>query len=88
MKEFWTYTLLRVALFVATYVVIAGLWMLLLGSGNQAFLWPFVIAALVSSFISLKYLEPQRERFAARVQARAAKVSARMEEIKAREDQD
>ncbi|HET8560151.1 MAG TPA: DUF4229 domain-containing protein [Marmoricola sp.] len=88
MKEFLTYSLLRVALFVLTYVVVAGLWMLLLGSSNQAFLWPFAIAALLSSFVSLKYLEPQRERLAARVQSGASKVSARMERIKAGEDED
>ncbi len=88
MKEFWTYTLLRLALFVVTYAVIAGVWLLVVGRDSQAFLWPFVIAALLSSFISLKYLAPQRERLAARVQARAEKASALMEQIRSREDED
>lgn len=88
MKEFWVYTGLRFGLFVVTYLVLAGVWVLVLGKGDQALLWPFVIAALLSSFISLKVLAPQRERFATRVQARAERISARMEEIKAREDED
>ncbi|HEY6931975.1 MAG TPA: DUF4229 domain-containing protein [Marmoricola sp.] len=88
MKEFWIYTLLRIALFVVTYLVVGGVWILVLGADNQAFLWPFVIAALLSSFLSLKYLEPQRERLSAKVQNRAAKVSARMEQMRSREDED
>ncbi|HEU4567402.1 MAG TPA: DUF4229 domain-containing protein [Marmoricola sp.] len=88
MKEFWTYTLLRFGLFVVTYAVLAGLWVLVFGRDNQAFIWPFVAAALISSFLSLKYLQPQRERLAARVQARAEKVTARMDKIRAREDED
>ena len=88
MKDFWTYTLLRFGLFVVTYAVLAGLWVLVFGRTNEAYIWPFVAAALISSFISLKYLQPQRERLAARVQARADKVSARVEQIRSREDED
>jgi hypothetical protein len=87
-KEFLAYTLLRFGLFVVTYAVLAGLWVLAFGRDNQAYLWPFVAAALFSSFMSLKDLAPQRERLAARVQARAVKVSARMERIRSREDED
>jgi hypothetical protein len=87
-KEFWTYTLLRFGLFVVSYAVIVGAWVLAFGRSDQAYLWSFVIALLVSSFLSLKYLAPQRERLAARVQARAQKVSARMEQMRSREDED
>lgn len=88
MKEFWTYTLLRFGLFVVAYAVVVGIWVLVFGRSDQAYLWSFVIALLVSSFLALKYLDPQRQRLAARVQARADKVSARMEEIRSREDED
>ena len=43
---------------------------------------------MVSSLLSLKYLAPQREAFAAVVDARAHKAAARFEERKAREDVD
>jgi hypothetical protein len=87
-KEFWTYTLLRFGMFVVTYAVVVGIWVLAFGRSDQAYAWSFVISLLVSSFLSLKYLAPQRERFAARVQSRADKVSARMQEIRSREDED
>ena len=85
MKEFAVYTLLRVGLFIISWVVISAVWSLVVG---HDYLWPFCIAALLSSFVSLKFLSPQRERFAARVQAGAARASARMEEIRSREDED
>ena len=49
---------------------------------------PFLAAVLISALLSLKLLAPQRERFAAVVQARAERASARFEERKAREDVD
>ncbi len=87
MKPFVIYTLLRLGLFVATYVVLGGLWILVAGS-DGSLLWPFIAAVIVSSVLSLKLLRTQRERFAAVVQMRAEKAAARFDEIKAKEDAD
>ncbi len=87
MKAFVIYTGLRLALFVATYIVLGGLYLLLIGQ-TGSLVWPFLAAVVVSSLLSLKYLAPQREAFAAVVDARAHKAAARFEERKAREDVD
>jgi hypothetical protein len=84
-KAFAIYTLLRLALFVACYAVLGGLYVLLVGN-TGALVWPFLAAIVVSSVLSLKFLAPQRERFADVVQARAERATARFEERKARED--
>ncbi|MET0997470.1 MAG: DUF4229 domain-containing protein [Marmoricola sp.] len=87
MKAFAIYTGLRLALFLACYVVLGGLYFLAFGS-ESVLLWPFLAAVVVSSLLSLKYLAPQREAFAAVVDARAHKAAARFEERRAREDVD
>ncbi len=53
-----------------------------------ALLWPFLAAIVISSLLSFKFLAPQRERFAAVVQARAERASSKFEEIRSKEDQD
>lgn len=88
MKDFVVYTALRILLFVGCYALLAGLWVLLGGGDTGAFVWPFIGAAIVSSLLSLRLLNGPRERFAASVQARAARASSRFEEIKAREDRE
>ena len=85
MKEFATYTVLRLLLFVATYAVLAGVWVAVFGR-DGLLLIPFLGAVIVSSLLSLKLLAPQRERFAAVVEARAARATKKFEERKARED--
>ena len=85
MKEFAIYTLMRLLLFVATYAVLAGAWVALFGRGGLL-LVPFLAAIIISSIASLKLLAPQRERFAAVVEARAQRATRRFEEIKSRED--
>lgn len=85
MKEFATYTVLRLLLFVATYAVLAGLWVAVFGKGG-ILLVPFLGAIIISSLMSLKLLAPQRERFAAVVEARATRATRKFDEIKARED--
>ncbi|MGH3413793.1 MAG: DUF4229 domain-containing protein [Marmoricola sp.] len=87
MKDFLVYTALRVLLFVACYAVLGGLWLAVLGRDGDAYLvGPFVLAAIVSSFLSLKFLKGPRERFARRIESRAARASQRFERFKARED--
>lgn len=79
------YTLLRLLLFVTTYAVIAGAWLLVFGRSG-VLLVPFVAAVVISSVVSLKVLAPQRERFAAVVEARARRASTKFEEIRSKED--
>lgn len=85
MKAFATYTVLRLLLFVATYAVLAGIWMLIFGRSGLL-LAPFLGAIIISSLLSLRLLAPHRDRFAAVVEARAHRATRRFEEIKSRED--
>lgn len=87
MKSFVIYTVFRLGLFVLCYAVLGGLYLLVIGT-QGSLLWPFLAAIVVSSVLSLKYLAPQRERFAMVVQERAEKATARFEERKAKEDVD
>lgn len=85
MKEFVVYTALRMLLFVATYAVLTGIWVLVFG-GSPVQVVPFIAAVIVSSLLALKLLAPHRDRFAAVVEARAQRASHKFEEIKSRED--
>ncbi|MET0837908.1 MAG: DUF4229 domain-containing protein [Marmoricola sp.] len=87
MKEFAIYTGLRLGLFVVTYAVLGWLYVGVFGK-TGALLWPFLGAIVVSSLLSWKFLAPQRERFAAVIQGRAERTSARYEEMRSKEDQD
>ena len=86
MKEFWTYTLLRIALFVGTTAVVWGVYALIADTINL--LVVVLVAAVISSVLSWKLLAGPRNRFAASVEARASRATARFEESKAREDTD
>src|SRR3954451_5964187 len=86
-KAFAIYTGLRLAMVVACYALFGGLYLLAFGSSG-ALVWPFLAAIVVSSLLSLKFLAPQRQRFADVVQTRAERASSRFEEIRSKEDQD
>jgi hypothetical protein len=86
-KAFAIYTALRLAMFVACYAILGWLYVGLVGK-TGALLWPFLAAIVTSSLLSFKFLAPQRERFAAVVQARAERASSKFEEIRSKEDQD
>ena len=86
-KPFLIYTALRLLLFVTTYAVLAGIWILAFGK-DGLLLFPFLAAVILSAVLSLKLLAPQRERFAAVVQARAERASRRFEERRSKEDVD
>ena len=77
MKAFAIYTVLRLALFVAGYAVLGGLWVLVFGQEGCCSCRSSR-AIIVSSLLSLKLLAPQRERFAAVVEARAHAGDARV----------
>ena len=86
MKEFVIYTLARIGLFVASYAVIAGIYLLVTGGDTLPLLWPLLLAAVVSAVASYYLLRGQRDRFAAVVQRHAEAASARFEERRAKED--
>ena len=86
-KPFLIYTALRLGLFLVTYTVLGGIWFLAFGESGVLLL-PFLAAVIISALLSLKLLAPQRERFAAVVQARAERANRKFEERKAREDVD
>jgi hypothetical protein len=85
-KEFWTYTLLRVALFLASAAIVYGIWAAV--SDAVPLLWVVVIGFAVSGLGSYLILAPQREAFARRVDERARRASARMEKMRSKEDAD
>ncbi len=86
MKEFVVYTVARIGVFVASYAVIAGLYLLITGGDSIPLLWPLLLAAVVSAVASYYLLRGQRERFAASVQRRAEAASARFEAKRSKED--
>ena len=85
-KEFVVYTLLRLVLFVASFAMVAGIWLAV--ADEVPVMWVFVIAFVISGLASYFVLNPQRERFAQRVEERARRASAAFEAHKAREDAD
>ncbi len=87
MKEFVVYTVMRILLFMASFGIVVGL-MALAFDGRYNLFWAIILAFLISGVASFFILDRQREAFARRVEARAAKASAAFEERKAREDQD
>ena len=87
MKEFVTYTALRIVLFLASFGVVVGVMALLL-DGQVHLFWAVVLAFLISGVASYYVLNRQREAFARRVESRASRAAAAFEERKAREDQD
>jgi hypothetical protein len=84
-KEFVVYTLARIGLFVVAFVVFYGLFAL---AGIGSLLWPLLLAAVASAAASYVWLQGPRQRFAARVEARASNISRRFEAARAKEDQD
>lgn len=86
MKEFFVFSGLRLALFGASFGIVAGVWYFV--AGEVPLFWTLVLAFLVSGIGSYVVLNRQREALARRVQSRAERMSTRFEEMKAREDED
>lgn len=86
MKEFWVYTLLRLVLFLASLGIVIGAWALIAGEFNLVI--AVIIAFVLSGIGSYFLLDPQREAFARRVQSRAERASAKLEEMRSKEDAD
>ncbi|UDY23892.1 DUF4229 domain-containing protein [Nocardioides sp. Kera G14] len=82
MKEFALYTVMRLAVFLASFAIVAGLWAIF-NHGSVPWLPAVVIAAIVSMIVSVPLLNRQRQEFAAKVGARA---EAALERARTRED--
>ena len=80
-KEFVVYTLLRLALFAATFGIIAGVWALV--DGGFPLFPVLVLAFVVSGIASYFVLNPQRVAFASKVEKRA---TAAIERSRTKED--
>ena len=87
MKEFAIYTAARIGLFVVSYAVVVGIYLLVSGEREIPLFWPFLVAVLISAVASAYLLRAQRERFALVVQRRAEKASARLEQARSKEDE-
>jgi hypothetical protein len=87
-KEFLVYTAARLLVFLASYALVVGLYLLVDRDGPIPVLWPLVVAAVLSAVVSAYLLRGMRDRFALRVQSRAERMSSRFEAMKAKEDTD
>ena len=85
-KEFVVYTSLRALVFVGSFAIIAGVW--LLASDQVPVFWVVVLAFIVSGIASYFLLNTFRAAFAARVDERAHRAAAAFDARKAREDAD
>jgi mannitol-specific phosphotransferase system IIBC component len=87
-KHFVIYTVLRLGLFLATYAVLSVLAVLAFGNTGTVLFVTVIVAAVVSSVLSMRLLAGPRERFAESVEARAARAKGKFEEMRSREDVD
>ncbi|CAA9406233.1 MAG: hypothetical protein AVDCRST_MAG06-2550 [uncultured Nocardioides sp.] len=85
-KEFVVYTAMRLLVFVASLLIVVGVWSLVAGRDSVHAVWTVVLAFIVSGIASYFLLNRQREAFARRVEERAHRASAAFEERRGRED--
>lgn len=89
MREFVTYTALRLLMFGATFGVVIGVWWLVTGEVTSAdVFWAVLLGFVVSGIGSYFLLNAQREAFARRVGERAERASQNIERMRAKEDVD
>jgi hypothetical protein len=85
-REFWTYTGLRLLFFAASIVVVGGAWLAISDSANV--MWILVISLVISGLASYFLLGSQRGALARHVDERARRATEKFEELKAKEDAD
>jgi ABC-type bacteriocin/lantibiotic exporter with double-glycine peptidase domain len=88
MKYFLLYTFARIGLFAGVF---GAIWLVLfswVSWTHASLLWTVLLAALISAIASIFVLRPLRQRFAADIEARAARMSKRIEAARAAEDED
>lgn len=86
MKEFAIYTAARLGLFLVSYAVVVGVYLVATGGAQVPLLWPFLVAVVVSAIASVYLLRRQREDFARAVQRRAERSATRRQMVRAEED--
>lgn len=86
-KEFAIYTAARIGLFVVTYAIVVGVYLVVSGGDQVPLFWPFLVAILISAIASAYLLRRQREKFALAIQRRAENASARLERARSKEDE-
>lgn len=84
MKEFWVYTAARFAVFGACTLLAFGLAWVVSGGEDVPVLWPLLLGAILSVLVSAWLLRDLRERFVAKVQARADRAWAASQDSQAR----
>jgi uncharacterized membrane protein len=85
-KEFWTYTGLRLLLFAASVIVVGGIWLAVTDSANV--MWVLLISLALSGLASYFLLGRQRRALAHHVDERARRATEKFDELKAKEDID
>lgn len=86
MKEFWIYTALRGALFLATAAIVFAVWTRF---GEVPLGGVIIVSFLISGVGSYFLLRNTRERLARKVEAGPAqRVQAKFEELRTKEDAD
>ena len=85
-KEFWIYTLARLALFLVTWVALTGGAAVITGEPYPVI--TLLLAFAISGVGSYYVLSGPRDALARKVEARASRASARYEEMRSREDID
>ncbi len=83
-KEFWIYTGMRLLLFAGSVALVGGIWLAIAGTANVR--WVLIIALVISGLASFFLLGRQRTALAQHVDDRARRVTARIEEMNAKED--
>jgi len=85
-KEFWIYTLLRIVQFLGSLGIVVGIWRL--ADEEVPIFWAVVIAFVMSGLGSYFLLNRQREALAQRVDQRAQRMTSKLEEMRAKEDEE
>jgi mannitol-specific phosphotransferase system IIBC component len=87
-KEFAVYTAARLGIFLLSYALVIGVYLLVSGEREEIpLIWPFLVAVVISAVASVYLLRAQRERFALAIHERAQRASARVEQARAKEDE-
>jgi hypothetical protein len=85
-KEFLVYTAARLGLFLVSYALVVGVFLVVTGGAPIPVVWPFLVAVILSAIGSVYLLRKQREDFARAVQARAERSAERRRMVQAEED--
>jgi len=83
-RPFLVYNGLRLAVLVATFIVVAGIWLLV--AGHFDWVWTLVISFVVSGVVSFRLLNGPRSALARRIDERAHKAANAFEALRNGDD--